>query len=108
MNDATNDLEYNIDKALKDINKRNPVMLKEYMPSAFDNLDNPRAIFKNVTNSDYLIITIIKDNNHNNIVVPLEAETITNSNNRKIETNRIKSVYGFDNLRGYDLNDYVK
>ena len=38
----------------------------------------------------------------------VEIETTTNLNNMKISINRIKSVYGFDNSRGYDLNDYIK
>ena len=45
---------------------------------------------------------------NNDIVVPLEVETTTVSNNTKISVNRIKSVYGFDNTRGYNLNDYIK
>ena len=44
---------------------------------------------------------------NNDIVVPLEVETTTVSNNTKISVNRIKSVYGFDNTRWYNLNDYI-
>ncbi|HIU22947.1 MAG TPA: hypothetical protein IAD49_05140 [Candidatus Fimihabitans intestinipullorum] len=34
---------------------------KEVYTKAIDSLDNPRAIFKNNNNGDYLILTIIKD-----------------------------------------------
>ena len=51
---------------------------------------------------------MIKDGKNNNIVVPIEIETITYSHNVRININRIKSLYGFNNLRGYDLNDYIK
>ena len=71
-------------------------------------LDNPRIVFKSTSDNNYFIVTIIKDNMNNDIVVPLEVETTTVSNNTKISVNRIKSVYGFDNTRGYNLNDYIK
>ncbi len=59
-------------------------------------LDDPRAIFKNKNEKDYLILTTIKDKNKNNVLVPIEIETITNVNKITIEINRIKSVYGYN------------
>ena len=79
---------------------------KVYM-DVIDSLDNPRVIFKNKTNKDYLILTTLKDNNNNNIIVPLEIETSTFVNNVNIDTNRIKSIYGFNNVY-YSLNEYIK
>ena len=79
---------------------------KVYM-DVIDSLDNPRVIFKNKTNKDYLILTTLKDNNNNNIIVPLEIETSTFINNINIDTNRIKSIYGFNNVY-YSLNEYIK
>ena len=79
---------------------------KVYM-DVIDSLDNPRVIFKNKTNKDYLILTTLKDNNYNNIIVPLEIETSTFVNNVNIDTNRIKSIYGFNNVY-YSLNEYIK
>ncbi len=70
-------------------------------------LDNPRAIFKNQNGKDYLILTILKDNNDNNIVVPIEIETFTHVNRIKININRIKSIYGYDRINP-DLNSYIK
>ncbi len=81
---------------------------KELYIQVIDSLDNPRAVFKSINNNNYLILTVIKDKFNNNVVVPVEIETTTNINNIKIYINRIKSVYGFDNSKGYDLNDYIK
>ena len=71
---------------------------KDLYIKAIDSLDNPRVIFKNKSNKDYLILTTLKDNSNNNIVVPIEIETNTYANRVKIDTNRIKSVYGRKNL----------
>ena len=81
---------------------------KELYIKAINSLDNPRTIFINNNSNNYLIITMIKDKQNNNIVIPAETEATTNINNKKIDINRIKTVYGFDNSRGYDLNDYIK
>lgn len=76
---------------------------------AIDSLDNPRAIFKSkIYNNQFLILTMIKDDNNNNIIIPIEVETTTTLNKIKTDINRVKSVYGFDNSRGYNLNDYIK
>ena len=76
-------------------------------------MDNPRVIFKNKTNKDYLILTTLKDKNNNNIIVPIELETVTDINKLRIYTNRIKSVYGKTNLNNYikkniNQNEFVK
>jgi len=81
---------------------------KENYIKAIDSLDNPRVIFKNNNNNDYMILTIIKDNNSNNIVIPIEIETQTRVNTLKIDTNRIKTVYGYEKKNNIDLNDYIK
>ena len=78
-----------------------------------NSLDNPRVIFKNKTNKDYLILTTLKDKNNNNIIVPIELETVTDINKLRIYTNRIKSVYGKTNLNNYikkniNQNEFVK
>lgn len=81
---------------------------KEIYIKAIDSLDNPRVIFKNNNNNDYLILTIIKDKNNNNVVVPMEIETDTKVNNVKIDINRVKTVYGYEEKNNIDLNDYIK
>lgn len=75
---------------------------------AIDSLDNPRVIFKNKNSKDYIVLTEIKDNNNNVILVPIEIETQTNVNNTKIDINRIKTVYGHEKINNRDLNDYIK
>ena len=82
---------------------------KETYIKAIDSLDDPRVIFKNKNNSkEYLILTVVKDKQNNNIVVPIEIETDTTVNRVKIDINRVKSVYGFENRNNIDLNDYIK
>ena len=70
-------------------------------------LDDPRVIFKNKNEKDYLILTTIKDKNKNNVLVPIEIETGTNVNKITIEINRIKSVYGY-NIKKPNLNSFIK
>ena len=80
---------------------------KELYIKAIDSLDNPRVIFKNKDNKNYLILSVIKDNNKNNIIVPIEIETKTDVNKVSIDVNRVKSVYGYDRTNP-DLNQYIK
>lgn len=82
---------------------------KETYIKTIDSLDNPRVIFRNKNKSkEYLILTVVKDIQNNNIVVPIEIETDTTVNRVKIDINRVKSVYGFENKNNIDLNDYIK
>lgn len=80
---------------------------KDIYIKAIDSLDNPRVIFKNNNTNDYFIITTIKDNNNNTIIIPIEIETTTKSNNITIDINRVKTVYGYDRNKP-DLNKYIK
>ena len=80
---------------------------KNLFMKVIDSLDNPRAIFKNKNGKDYLILTVIKDRDNNNIVVPIEIETTTVVHKIKIQTNRIKTIYGYDN-KVLDLDKYIK
>ncbi len=80
---------------------------KETYIEAIDSLDNPKVVFKNKNNKDYLILTIVKDKNNNNIIVPIEIETDTTVNRLSIDINRIKSVYGYNRVDP-DLNQYIK
>ena len=81
---------------------------KEIYIKAIDSLDNPRVIFKNNKNNEYLILTVVKDNKGNNIVVPIEIETTTNLNKVKLDINRVKTVYGYEKINNIGLNDYIK
>lgn len=80
---------------------------KELFLRVIDSLYNPRVIFKNKNNNDFLILTVLKDNQGDNIVVPIEVETTTYANNMNIDINRIKSIYGYNNNRK-SLNEYIK
>lgn len=80
---------------------------KELYIKAIDSLDNPRVIFKRNNSNNYLILTTLKDNNGNNIVVPIEVETSTSVNNITIDVNRLKSVYGYERVNP-NLDKYIK
>ncbi len=80
---------------------------KDIFIKVIDSLDNPRVIFKRNNSNDYLVLTTIKDNNNNNIVAAIEIETTTDINRIKIDTNRIKSIYGYD-IKKPNLNDYIR
>lgn len=80
---------------------------KDLYLKVIDSLDSPRVIFKNKNGKDYLILTALKDNQGNSIIVPIEIETTTFVNNVNIDTNRIKSVYGYNNVRN-SLSEYIK
>lgn len=81
---------------------------KEVYIKAIDSLDDPRVVFKNKNNpKEHLILTLIKDNNNKNIIVPIEVETSTSANNIKIDINRVKTVFGYDKSNP-DLNEYIK
>ena len=81
---------------------------KELYIKAINSLDNPRVVFKNkIFNNEFLILTMIKDSNNNNIIVPIEVDTKTKIDNVLININRVKTVYGYD--REYpNLNKYIK
>ena len=80
---------------------------KEIYMKAIDSLDNPRVIFKNKNSKDYIVLTEIKDNNNNVILVPIEVETDTYVNNVKMDINRAKTVYGYDRINP-NLDEYIK
>ena len=61
---------------------------KDLYIKAIDSLDNPRVIFKRNNGKDYLILTTLKDNKNNNIIVPIEIETSTRVNKVKLDINR--------------------
>lgn len=80
---------------------------KDLYIKAIDSLDNPRVIFKRNNGNNYLILTTLKDNRGNNIIIPIEIETSTSVNNITIDINRLKSVYGYDRTNP-NLNEYIK
>ena len=81
---------------------------KDIYIKAIDSLDNPRVIFKNNINNEYLILTVVKDKRGNNIIIPIEIESSTRINKVNIDINRIKTVYGYSKTNNIDLNNYIK
>lgn len=73
---------------------------KDLLVKAIDGLDNPRAIYKK-NNNDYIIVTEIKNQVGEDIIVPVEINSKGNYNNVYIDENQIKSVYGKKNLDNY-------
>ncbi len=81
---------------------------KDTYIKTIESLDDPRVVlrYKNDPNQ-YIILTVVKDNQGNNIIVPIQVETDTYVNKIKVDINRIKSVYGYDRTNP-DLNKYIK
>ena len=93
---------------------------KETFIKAIDSLDNPIGIFqwqKNNNNiydtNDYIILTRVQNKNNENIIVPIYIETqgdyynILTGNSERIDTNKVKTVYGKPQIYSY-LNKYIK
>ena len=80
---------------------------KELFIKAIDSIDSPKLIFKKNNCNDYIIITTLKDQKNNVIIIPIEVETYTISNRNKCYINRIKTIYGY-NANVCSLNNYIK
>lgn len=74
---------------------------KKLYLETLNGLDNPRAIFKKSNDKDYIIISELNDCNGNVLIVPIEIHTTTKVNKVNINTNRIKSLYGKNNIDRY-------
>ena len=80
---------------------------KDVYMDAINGLDVPRAVFKrNDGSNDFMILTAVKDGYGNTVIVPIEIETTTMANNVSIDTNRVKTVFGYDDNAGLDR--YIK
>ena len=73
---------------------------KDLLIKAIDNLDNPKAIYKS-NNNNYIIVTEFKDQNGNDIIVPVQINGKGRYNDLYIDENQIKSAYGKNNLNNY-------
>lgn len=64
-----------------------------------DSLDNPLLIMKSrMNNNTYIIVTDIKNNIGEQIIVPIFLEGIGSYNRVRIKSNKVKSVYGKKNI----------
>lgn len=73
---------------------------KELFLKVINNLDNPIAIYKK-DNNNYIIITEFMDIFNRKIIIPIQSNGKGLYNNKYIEENQIKSVYGRNNLQNY-------
>ena len=72
-----------------------------------ENIDYPLEIYKKSNNS-YIIITEIKNNMGDNIIVPVKIHGKGVYDNIYINENQITSVYGKRNLQNYINNNNFK
>ena len=70
---------------------------------AIDSMDYPLAVIKSKkdNNKNWIIVTDVIDKDGCNIIVPVYLETKGTYNNVRIDTNKIKSLYGKRNLGKY-------
>lgn len=81
---------------------------KKLLTKAIDGMDDPAAIYKQGDNN-YLIITQIKDNTGNEIIVPVSVNGKGWYNDVHIDENHIQTVYGKKNLDRYlDKHSFEK
>lgn len=73
---------------------------KELFLKVINNLDNPKAIYKK-DNNNYIIITEFMDIFNREIIIPIQINGKGLYNNKYIDENQIKSVYGRNNLQNY-------
>lgn len=73
---------------------------KDLLIKAIDNMDNPSEIYKQ-DSKHYLIITEIKNDAGDNVIIPVKIDGKGAYNDVYIDENQIKSVYGKSNLGEY-------
>ena len=54
------------------------------------------------------MLTSLKNNNNENIVVPIEIEADMHLGKNLIKINRVKTVFGYEISNVRDLNDFIK
>lgn len=81
---------------------------KDLLMKAIDNMDSPLDIYKQ-SDDHYLVVTSLKDNSGNEIIIPVKIDGKGTYNDVYIDENQILSVYGKKNLEGYlKRNGYEK
>lgn len=73
---------------------------KELFLKIIYNLDNANAVYKK-DDKNYIIVTDFKDSRNREIIVPIQVNGKGLYNNKYIEENQIKSIYGRNNLKKY-------
>ena len=73
---------------------------KEKLLKVLEELDYPKELYR-MSEDNYLLVTRLKDNEGNRIIVLIQANAKGTYNNIYICENQIKSIYGKRNLNGY-------
>lgn len=73
---------------------------KDLLIKSIDNMDSPSEIYKK-DNEHYVIITELKDDAGDSIIIPVKIDGKGNYNDVYIDENQIQSVYGKKNLEKY-------
>lgn len=73
---------------------------KDLLVKSIDSMDNPLEIYKQ-DNDHYLIITDVKDDKDNRVIVPVKVDGKGTYNDVYIDENQILSVYGKKNIEKY-------
>ena len=108
---SLNKLKITNEITIETTNKFSIITIEKYDVYQDNQKENNQQKDQQATNeqptSNQQLTTNNNNNNNNNIIVPIEIETTTNVNNIKIDTNRVKTVYGYD-IKNPNLNDYIK
>lgn len=80
---------------------------KNLLIKVIESMNYPLEIYKK-SNNNYIIITEIKNNMGDNIIVPIKIDGKGVYNNIYIKENQITSVYGKRNLQNYIKNNNFK
>lgn len=72
-----------------------------------DSIDNPVAVYKHKNLKDYIILTEKINDYNEKIIVTIYIQTKGNYNRVRMDTNKIKSIYGKNNVDKY-INKNIK
>jgi len=94
----------------KDANYHN--LGKETFIKAIDSLDNPimvmKSISKNNNKNTYVIVTDVQNQNGEQIIVPIYLEGKGNYNSIRIDTNKVKPIYGKSIIKDLKMFSIMK
>lgn len=88
-----------LDLITKDVVNYHGLGKKKFL-KVLEELDYPKELYRTGENN-YLLVTSLKDNEDNRIIVLIQANARGTYNNIYICENQIKSIYGKNNLNRY-------
>lgn len=92
----------------KDANYHN--LGKKLFLDAINSLDTPLIIMKSISKfgkNTYIIVTDLQNKNREQIIIPIYIEGKGNYNHLRIDTNKVKTVYGKNNIMDF-VNRTIK